>query len=50
MQVLIKRGPIGVGGVADAAGTAIQILEVIGTIAVIVIGVDVLMKWSGHRR
>jgi hypothetical protein len=48
MQAFVARRPIGVGGVADAVGTAVGILEIIGTIAVVIIGVDVLLKWAGH--
>lgn len=48
LQVLAARKPIGVGGAADAIGTAMSILEVVGGLALVVIGVDVLLKWSGH--
>jgi hypothetical protein len=48
MQALMARRPIGVGGVADAVGTAVGLLEIIGTIAVVIVGVDILLKWAGH--
>jgi small neutral amino acid transporter SnatA (MarC family) len=48
LQVLAARKPIGVGGVADALGSALGVLEVVGGIALVIIGVDVILKWTGH--
>lgn len=48
MQAFVARRPIGVGGVADAVGTAVGILEICATIAVIVVGTDIILKWAGH--
>jgi hypothetical protein len=48
LQVLAARRPIGVGGVADAMGTALGVLEVVGGVALVIIGVDVILKWTGH--
>ena len=48
MQAFLARRPIGVGGVADAVGTAVGILEIVGTVAVILVGADILLKWAGH--
>jgi hypothetical protein len=46
MQAFVARRPIGVGGVADAVGTAVGILEICGTIAVIIIGAKVVRDWA----
>ena len=48
MQAFVARRPLGVGGVADAVGTAVGILEICATIAVIVVGTDIILKWAGH--
>jgi hypothetical protein len=48
MQAFVARRPIGVGGVADAVGTAVGLLEICATIAVIIVGTDILLKWAGH--
>ena len=48
MQAFLARRPLGVGGIPDAVGTAVGILEIVGTIAVILVGADILLKWAGH--